>query len=339
MFKGPVLEPSQLLPTDIIDAHVHVAGIGAKGSGCFISEDISSSYKLDYYLQSFNVSREELESKGDQVVVQKLATLLKQSKTVQAAVVLALDGVVDDQGQLDLSQSEIYIPNDFVSRETSRFANLYFGASINPYRNDALKRLDQVKQQGAKLIKWIPSIQNIDPADEKIIPFYQKMKKLGLPLLSHTGKERSFTKSKDDLADPLRLELPLKLGVTVIAAHVATTGSTQGQDNVERIMPLFDKYPNLYADVSTLTQINKLGYFDQILPDQRVKGRLIYGSDFPLINTLLVSPYFFPLNLTFQEMNRIANIPNVWDRDVALKQSLGMPADIFSATRKLFNIN
>lgn len=338
LYKGTV-QPVMALPeTPIIDMHVHIAGYGNGGSGCFISDNMRQSYKFDYYLQAFGVTRDEVETQGDQLVVKKLSGILAKSKHVQAAVVLALDGVINDKGELDRSKTQVYIPNDYVAEQVNLYDNLYFGASINPYRHDALARLEKVKQQGAKLIKWIPNIQYIDPGDKKLIPFYRKLRELELPLLSHAGQEHSFVSAIDSYGDPRRLALPLSLGVTVIAAHIATTGHTNNILNYERILPLFEQYPNLYTDMSTLTQINKLGYLDKALLEPRLKGRVLYGSDYPLSNMVLVSPYYFPFNLTRKEMQRIARIRNHWDRDIALKQALGVPDEIFASSAKLLRI-
>jgi hypothetical protein len=70
--------------------------------------------------------------------------------------------------------------------------NLLFGASINPKRKNALEEVAQAKQDGAVLIKWIPSIMDFDPADTAFIPFYLAMKRARLPLLTHTGTENSL---------------------------------------------------------------------------------------------------------------------------------------------------
>lgn len=315
--------------------HVHVAGLGAKGSGCYVSKPLREDLRFDHYLKAFSVSSEELKEQGDSVLFKKLSATIKDARFVDAAIVLALDGVVNEKRQLDLNQTEVYIPNDFVAQETKKYDNLYFGASINPYRSDALDRLTLVKQQGAKLVKWIPSIQMIDPGDARLVPFYQKLKQLRIPLLTHTGRERSFSKARDELADPLRLKLPLDVGVTVIAAHVATTGKTEGEDNMQRLLPMFEQYSNLYADISSLTQINKLGYLKRILANQKIHDRLVYGSDFPLINTLLVSAFYFPLNMTVSEMYSIDQVSNPWDRDVLLKQALGTPTGVFARSREL----
>ena len=186
--------------------HVHIAGLGHGESGCFISEAMQESFKFSYYLGAFGVSRNELEEEGDQLLVDRLVSTISQSEKVQGAVVLAMDGVINNAGELDKDKTQVYIPNNYVFQQTSKNSTLYFGASINPYRKDSLELLEQVKHQGAKLIKWIPNIQHIDPSDKRIIPFYQKMKALGLPLLTHTGQERSFHSAIDEYADPKRLK-------------------------------------------------------------------------------------------------------------------------------------
>ena len=314
----------------IIDMHCHVAGIGAGGSGCYISPGLRDNFRYGFYLRAFGVSGKELEKHGDALVFEKLAAKLEASSLVDAAVILALDGVIGEKGALDYQKTEIYIPNEFVAEQTARFDNLLFGASINPYRPEALAQLEWAAEQGAVLIKWLPSIQHIDPADERIIPFYRKLKELGLPLLTHTGHEHSFTRVCQEFADPKRLVLPLEEGVTVIAAHAGATGMNEGEDNMERLLVMFDVYPDLYADISSLTQLNKVGALATLLKHGDVHGRLLYGSDMPLINTLLVSPWYFPFSLSPARIFQLSRIANPWDRDVRLKQALGVPEDVFS---------
>jgi len=322
--------------TPIIDMHCHAAGIGAGNSGCYISPDLLSSYKFSFYLKSFYVTRKELEEYGDGLVIQRLSEKLNISKQVSCAIVLALDGVIDSTGELDYSRTEVYIPNEFVLKETNKYPNLYFGASINPYRKNALELLERYAKQGAQLIKWLPSIQYIRVNDSSIIPFYKKMIELDLPLLTHVGNEKSFSKADNALCDPALLELPLSLGVTVIAAHMATTGKNNGQENHERLIPMFKKYANLYGDISSLTQINKKKYLGEILKHKHLHARLLYGSDMPLINTLLVSPWYFPVKLKWKKIRGLGRVENIWDKDVELKRALGVPEEVFTNGYSLF---
>ncbi len=331
-FTGPVRPPEPLPAEPILDVHCHVAGLGVGDSGCFISPALRDNWRFGFYLRAFGVERAEIEREGDALLPARLSERLSGSEHVRAAVILALDGVVDAQGQLDRQRTEFYVPNEFVLAACRRHTNLLYGASINPYRPDALERLDRAARDGAVLVKWLPSIQHIDPADPRLDPFYRRLVELDLPLLTHTGAERSFTRSDDALADPLRLERPLRLGVRVIAAHVATTGEHEGERDLDRLARLMPRYTNLWADISSLTQLNKLGYLNEILRRPEFEGRLVYGSDFPLVALPLVSPWFFPLNLRVDEMRRLARLPNPWERDVRLKQALGVPAAIFKAS-------
>lgn len=336
LHRGPYAAPQTLPPTKMLDVHVHTAGLGTKGSGCFVSKAMRDSYKFSIYLKSFWSSRKELEEQGDAVILDKISRELAGSRHVGAAIVLALDGVVNEAGELDRERTEVYVPNEFLAAETARHTNLLWGASINPKRKDALERLEWAKAHGARLVKWIPSIMQFDPADETFRPFYAKMIELRLPLLTHAGQERSFTSARDELCDPQRLHLPLKMGVTVVVAHIASTGANQGERDTDRLARMMASYTNLYSEISSLTQFNKPGYLEEAINREEWQGRLLYGSDFPLINTALVSPHFYPLRLTAAQRFAIAGETNVWDRDVRLKQALGVPADVFARSAEVF---
>ena len=314
----------------VIDMHCHVAGIGAGESGCWVSPALKNNFRFRVYLKAFGVTKDELEERGDGLLIARLAAELARSRQVDGAVALALDGVVGRDGTLDYDRTEVYIPNNYVQREVARHDNLYFGPSINPYRPNALDLLDEVKADGAVLLKWLPSIQHIDPADKGLIPFYDKLVDLNLPLLTHTGDERSFTSAHHLLADPKRLELPLQRGVRVIAAHMASRGQTDGRPDFESLLELFDRFPNIYGDISSLTQINRPGHLAKVLRHTHLYPRLLYGTDMPLINTPLVSPYHFLFKLPLREIRQVSGIANYWDRDVRLKLALGMPEEILT---------
>ena len=65
---------------------------------------------------------------------------------------------------------------------------------------------------------------------------------------------------------------------------------------------------------------------------------MLYGSDFPLINTAAVTPWAYPLNLTRKQMQSISAIGNPWDRDVALKEALGVPANVMARPAAFFGV-
>lgn len=318
----------------ILDMHVHVAGIGV-GSGCHISPNLLNNWRYDLYLRSFDTTKKDIEKHGDGIVIQRIGKSLKKSRYVDGALLLALDKVYDPiSHEPDQELTEVYIPNEFIRDEIKDHPNLYYGASVSPYRKDWQEELQKASDDNTLLIKWLPAIQHIDPSDPAIIPFYRRLKELDLPLLVHTGAERSFSSSHDALGDPQLLHLPLREGVTVIAAHVATTGKKDGVENIDRLLPMLEQYDNLYTDISSLTQLNKLKYPRQVLRRQDLYAKLLFGSDFPLTKIgvgpfKLVSPWYFFPTLSLAKIIEISREKNVWDRDVLLKQALGFPAEAF----------
>ncbi len=312
-----------------VDMHVHAAGLGYGNSGAFVGQDLSESWKFNIYLRAFDITQDELQTNGDRELLRKLSAKIADSEFVDQAVVLAMDGVIDEFGTLNRELTQFYVPNEYLIRELKNYPNLRFGASINPLRTDSVERLNYVVENGAQLIKFLPNIMLFDPGDERIEPFYRRMAELCIPLLTHTGAEQSFGEADNSLGDPVRLQLPLSLGVTVIAAHIATTGSTDGDGHFDRLLRMFQDYPNLYADVSSLTQINKLGYLKRALQVDSLTERLVYGTDWPLQFFPLVSPYYLLDSLSLKQANATRALDNVWDRDVVSKKYAGVPEAVF----------
>jgi uncharacterized protein len=317
-----------------LDMHVHVAGIGTGGSGCFVHQKIKESFKFGIYLHAFDVSEHELRDSGDALIFDRLIKRMRNTKRIGRAIVLALDGVIRN-GRVDTNLTQIYVPNDWVRRETRKRPELLYAASINPARPFAIQLLRQAALDGAVFLKWIPSIMHIDPSDTGLVAFYLEMKRLHLPLVTHTGTEKAFLESHDEYNDPRLLRLPLELGVTVIAAHAAVPGHADGQSYSEMLRGMMREYPNLYADISSLTQINKLRSLKPLLADSVARSRLIYGSDYPLSFTRLVSPVYHTHAIGIGKVKQLRAMPEHWDRDVALKEALGVPPEVFYRTATL----
>jgi hypothetical protein len=121
----------------------------------------------------------------------------------------------------------------------------------------------------------------------------------------------------------------------VIAAHIASTGKYDGERSSERLARMMPDYPNLYSDISSLTQLNKLKFMKEALTQPAFTNRLVYGTDFPLINTVLVSPWYYCHRLSPRQVIAIARTKNPWDADVMLKHDLGTPTDVFARPRQL----
>ncbi len=338
-FKGPMAPVTNEIPRGILDMHCHTAGFGAGESGARVSRTLRESWKFKLYLKIFGTTEAELKEKGDGRVMQIIADSIRGSEHVDDAVILAMDAPYDAQGKLDEEALEVFVPNRFVGEEVKKHKALHFGASVHPNREDALAELEWSKANGAVFVKWLPNIQGIDPSDERYRDYYLKLVELDLPLLTHVGDEDSFSKTDNALGDPKLLKFALDCGVRIIAAHVASSGERDGEENIERLLKLMPSYPNLFADLSTLTQFNRAKYFPQVLNDERLKGRVMYGTDYPLTNTPLVTALQFPLRLTLKQIWEIVRTKNSWDRDVKLKAALGCPADVFELSRTFLRVD
>ena len=338
LFKGPIGAEVSEPPQGIIDMHCHTAGFGAGGSGAWVSRELRESWKFKLYLKIFGSSVPEVEREGDGVIMEIIAKGIDESKYVDGAVILAMDAPYTVGGEVDKAAGEVVVPNRFVGEQVLRFVNLYFGASVHPNRKDALEELDWSKAHGAVLMKWLPNIQNIDPSNERYRAYYEKLVELDLPLLTHVGDEDSFSKTNNALGDPHLLRLPLECGVRVIAAHVASSGESEGQDNVERLLEMMPEFPNLFADISTLTQANRKKYLPVVLNDPRLEGRLMYGTDYPLTNTPLVTSLQFFLHLKLGQIWSLLRTKNSWDRDVQQKAALGVRPEVFELPGKFLKI-
>lgn len=336
-FKGPYAEVSEP-PSGVVDMHCHTAGFGAGGSGAKVSKSLRESWKFRLYLKIFGTSEAEVSEKGDGIVMDVIARQIAESKHVNDVVILAMDAPYDDAGNLAEEEIEVYVPNRFVGEEVKKRKGLHFGASVHPNRKDALEELAWSKENGAVFVKWLPNIQGIDPSAERYRDYYLKLVELDLPLLTHVGDEDSFSKTDNALGDPKLLKLPLECGVRIIAAHVASSGEREGVENIERLLEMMPDFSNLFADISTLTQANRCKYLPQVLNDQRLKGRLMYGTDYPLTNTPLVTALQFPLRLTIRQMVDIVLTKNSWDRDVKLKAALGCPTEVFELSRRFLRL-
>ena len=334
-------QPPSSLPSEksVIDVHAHLAGLGQGCEGCFVTSDLRESYKFSWYLRAFGTKAAEMERLGDAVVVERFRDHVRGSRWVKQAVLLAMDGVIDAAGHLDKKATQMFVPNAYVADVASRYEEFLFGASINPHRVDALERLQQAKRDGAVLIKWIPAIMQIDPADPRLQDFYLTLVVLDIPLLVHVGDENAFHRADNTLGDPTRLIVPLEMGVRIIAAHIATTGEIEGEENFERLIEILPQYPNLYTDISSLTQINKRRYLRRALEIEGLAEHMVYGSDWPLQFFPLVSRWWHIGSAPLAELRYAGTFDNPLDRDIAIKAALGAPRAAFARTAEALRLD
>jgi len=247
---------------------------------------------------------------------QRLLEAVAGSRLLDAVVLLAFDRPYSEAG-LALP-ADLFVSNAAAAAICRESPRLRLGASVHPYRPDALEALDEAVGLGAVLLKWLPNAQGVDPASGLCRRFYARLRELSLPLLSHTGREHVLPASAQQLGDIRRLEPALEAGVTVIAAHAGTGGGAR----LTEIVELAGRYPNLFLECSAMWTPSRFGAMRKLLGVESLRDRWVYGSDYPV-------PVFWPLLWGRRNVGRARQEGNPLDQRAAAAGLLGIPEAAF----------
>ena len=285
--------------TQVWDSHVHLLGSGDAASGIYVNPQMESLLNPTLYARRLFFLNagcvHDAPGSVDRAYVERMHNLVDGMRAGVRLLLFAFDRVHDARGRPDLGQSAFYVP-DAYARDVARADPHYFewGASIHPYRADAVEALQKAKSDGARAVKWLPAAMGIDPASRLCERFYGALAKAGIPLITHAGLERAvFSPDFQDYGNPLRLRRALDAGVRVVVAHCASMGEDRDLDGggayVEsfslfaRLMGEARYWKNLFADVSAMTQLNRAGpALARVIEEERWHARLLNGSDYPL---------------------------------------------------------
>lgn len=145
--------------------------------------------------------------------------------------------------------------------------------SVHPLADDALDELDRIHALGLKGIKLHPDYQQFFVDDPRCIPVYEKISRLGLITVFHTGLDLGATGEYENT--PERMSHIIEAFSTpVVAAHL---GGGLDPKNVLRY--LVGK-PNLYLDTAhCYGRMRHLGATR--IAHAQGADHLLYGSDMP----------------------------------------------------------
>ncbi|MCP5021069.1 MAG: amidohydrolase [bacterium] len=294
-FLDPLLE--DLRGHELLDVHMHLAGRGI-GSDCWVNPRmLSRRYPAAWVRFQSYLSAGHLRAGDPDDRFAEGGVSLAQALPIRGQFhLLAFDYACDADGQPLPKLSAFHVPDAYAFDSAAKAgSNFRPVASVHPTRPDALQRLRDAAAAGGRLIKWLPSAQNIDPASPACDRFYAEMMRLGLILLVHCGREEAMeTGDWGHLANPLRLRRPLDMGLRIVVAHCATTGMGEDLDHPDqpdqpnfklwlRLMDETKYEKQLYGDISTLTQVNHYEHgVIELLGRQDLHSRLLNGSDWPL---------------------------------------------------------
>ncbi len=281
------------------DMHFHVVGLGNSDSGIEINPLMKMWWKhlgkYNRYRVYMSASGVTDKSKADENFVDRVIRLNKHLPMRIKTHILAFDKHYNPDGTVNAEHTEFYIPNSYIWKLTQKYPEYFIPVmSVHPYRKDALVELEKWGKKGVKYIKWLPNAMGMDPALDRVTPFYKMMIKYNMVLLSHAGEEKAVEgEAYQELANPLRLRKPLDMGLKVLVAHLASRGQCKDTDNNSVLVDCFDlfwrmfnnqKYVGtLYSEISSLLIYERLGKpLDTILENPALQKRVAYGSDYPL---------------------------------------------------------
>ncbi len=291
------------------DCHVHLVGTGdQQAPEVWVNPNLDSPLHPLQAAQKrlyLNASCAEDQEAADKAYVARLSMLLDSIPDMRV-ILLAFDYNYDKGGRRNLAHSTFYVSNAYTQAVAARHPRFEWACSVHPYREDAVEALEWSAARGARAVKWLPPAMGMDPSSPRCDPFYEAMRRLNLPLLTHGGYELAAQGGgHQDFGNPLLLRRALDHGVRVIVAHCASLG--EGPDlrrpgkarprvrNFSLFMdmmrdPAYEKL--LYGDLSATTQINRAPEgLETLLTAQDIHDRLLNGSDYPLVGIL---PLFSP---------------------------------------------
>ncbi len=284
----------------VLDAHVHVVGLGKGGTGCWVNPVMQTplshpiaALRFDIYKQAAGVVDEE---RGDAQYVETLVSRIRRQLQHGRFLALAFDQTYAGDGTPRPELTEFHTPNAYVARLAREYPDCFVAcASVHPYRKDAVEALEAAVADGAVAVKWLPNAMYIDPSSPRCDAFYEALKRLEVPLLTHAGEEKAVeAEEAQRYGNPLHLRRPLDAGVKVIVAHCASLGQNPDLDAPGRPwVDNFDLFARLmaekryegllYGDVSAMAQANRVGpALSGVLKRREWHPRLLNGSDYPL---------------------------------------------------------
>jgi Predicted metal-dependent hydrolase of the TIM-barrel fold len=301
-------------------------GVGTGQTGCWLRLTAAKQALFRFVLQHIGLPPDALKQDFDSLYVARVLELVRGS-SLDAAVILAMDHVYDSDGNHEPRREIFHVPNDYVLRLARCYPEFIPAVSIHPARRDALDELEKCVAGGAAMLKLLPLYQNVDCNNPRYGKFWERMAQFNLPLLVHTGGEHTVPNNAPHLRDPHIADLPLKCGVTVIAAHCASKSGLFDPDHIDILSEMMQRHERLYADNSAFNIPFRSRAFRPSLKEPIV-SRLIHGSDFPVF---IYSHWAWLRGLIdYRTFRRCEREANVIERDYQIKRAAGFPETVFT---------
>jgi uncharacterized protein len=321
-----------------IDAHIHIVGTGTGGTGCWYRPRGLTKLGAPFLVRCVDLTTRDLQGPDfDRIYVEKMLSFIRGS-SVQRALILAHELAHLDDGTPIPESASFYVPNHYVLQLAQKHPEFLAAVSIHPSRKDAFNELELAISGGAAALKCLPNVQGIDWNDRRHTRFLERMAEAKLPLLAHTGSERTMPVIDHKLADPRVLTRPLEIGVTCIAAHCGTGTMLLDPDYLDTFASMTERFPNLYGDNSALAALNFRLRPSALkrLTTGPLAERILHGSDLPVPVSGLLA--WAGGMLPWHKHREASRVTNPLERDAQLKRALGFSEETFTRAARVLRV-
>jgi predicted TIM-barrel fold metal-dependent hydrolase len=178
------------------------------------------------------------------------------------------------------------LQNSEVAEIVKRYPKQFIGfASVDPWKGKAaIEEIERaISDMGLKGAKFHPGLQAFYPNDTRFYPLYEKITKLGVPALFHTGTNGLGAGRPGGMGVKLDYTRPIYLDhvaadfpdLTIIGAHPAWPWH-------EEMLAIIGHKSNVFMDLSGWSP----RYIPKVIMDEartRLQDRILFGSDYPFI--------------------------------------------------------
>ncbi|MCU7904394.1 MAG: amidohydrolase family protein [Candidatus Thiodiazotropha sp. (ex Epidulcina cf. delphinae)] len=281
-----------------------------------------------FFANSLGADPAQLMARPYQAYIEAMAQAIAGSRYVEKACLFGVDARFDEQGkEIDRDKTVCAMSDDVLAVANSypdRFIPFF---SINPRRPNALELIDEQVEKGSRGAKFLQNYWGVDLNDERLIPYYEKLKQHKLPLIVHIGSEYSIhSYPRFERID--MLDLPLATGITVIAAHMGlgrinhklrfwrnlSKDPRYFDEDYFRLLAMLKEHDNLYADISAITAPLRARALRHLSEQRDVHDKLLFGTDYPVPFPIRFNSYDLPTTTRRQ----IGLVDNPFDRYVAV---------------------
>lgn len=196
------------------------------------------------------------------------------SGTAQSLVSALKDGGADRGVVLSIATNthQQRSVNDFAISLLGCKELIPFG-SVHPDSEDALEELERLHEAGIKGVKFHPEYQNFFVDEDRMLPFYEKIGKLGMITVFHSGFDLGYDAPFHCTPERLARVLGAFGGAPVVAAHLGGVAELQ-----DTLVHLCGK--DVYLDTAFAYGVIAPHTAKEII-DSHSADRILFGTDLP----------------------------------------------------------